>query len=315
MRDLLAITDSIPIPTCPRTFCTIITSNYLPYALNLLNSIRDYDQDVHVNILISDSSRLEFDAKTPDSESFFKFPEDVTNEGIGLKIMDKYRDLHHDTFRWSCKSIFINHLILECGYKKVIYVDCDIFFFSPFSFLFDALDTHRVLLTPHWRTSHPNCNPEEYRLLFSDGLYNAGFIGVNSNAVDVMDWWAENCLYSCAKASFPGEYDDQAILNLMPLYFEGVHILRHKGCNVAVWNQHVCRRTMKPDGSILINDEFPIVFVHFVSEIPKEFDPMLAEYLDRYMERLRSFSEEIWLHETTSRLLDNWKPRSNAARG
>jgi hypothetical protein len=101
----------------------------------------------------------------------------------------------------------------------------------------------------------------------------------------------------------------------MPLYFEGVHILRHKGCNVAVWNQHVCRRTMKPDGSILINDEFPIVFVHFVSEIPKEFDPMLAGYLDRYMERLRSFSEEIWLHETTSRLLDNWKPRSNAARG
>ena len=311
MRDLLAITDSIPIPTCPRTFCTIITSNYLPYALNLLNSIRDYDQDVHVNILISDSSRLEFDAKTPDSESFFKFPEDVTSEGIGLKIMDKYRDLHHDTFRWSCKSIFINHLILECGYKKVIYVDCDIFFFSPFSFLFDALDTHRVLLTPHWRTPHPNCNPEEYRLLFSDGLYNAGFIGVNSNAVDVMDWWAETCLYSCAKASFPGEYVDQSILNMMPLYFEGVHVLRHKGCNVAVWNQHVCRRTMKPDGSILINDEFPIVFVHFVSKNPKEFDPMLSGYFDRYMKNLRSFSLEAFERETINRRANHDNDFSN----
>jgi hypothetical protein len=62
---------------------------------------------------------------------------------------------------------------------------------------------------------------------------------------------------------------------------------------------------MKPDGSILINDEFPIVFVHFVSEIPEEFNPMLGGFLNRYVERLRSFSEEAWLHETTSRLLDN----------
>jgi hypothetical protein len=98
-------------------------------------------------------------------------------------------------------------------------VDCDIFFFSPFSYLFDALDIHRVLLTPHWRTPHPNCNPKEYRLLFSNGLYNAGFFGANSNAVDVMDWWAENCLYSYEKASFQREYYDHTILNLMPLYF------------------------------------------------------------------------------------------------
>lgn len=301
-RDLLAITETVPVPACPRSFCTVITSNYLPYALNLLHSIREHDPEVHFNILISDAAKSEFDGKAHDQSTFFRFAEDVASEGVGLKIVQKYRYNHHDAFRWSCKSVLINYLIAECGYAKVIYVDSDMFFFSPFSFLFDALDTHRVLLTPHWRTPHPSCSPSEYRLLFSDGLYNAGFIGANSNAIDVMEWWAESCLYSCQKGSFPGEYVDQSILNMMPIYFEGVHILRHKGCNVSVWNQHVCRRTMKPDGSIFINDVFPVVFIHFVANIAKSFDPLLGGYFDRYLENLRSFSEEAWEREMSSRM-------------
>jgi len=60
---------------------------------------------------------------------------------------------------------------------------------------------------------------------------------------------------------------------------------------------------------MLINDEYPVVFIHFVLGIPKDFDPMLGEYLDRYLESLRSYSEKAWLHEKTSRLLENWKPR------
>lgn len=304
-KDLLAITEEVPVPECTRTFCTVITSNYLPYALNLLQSIREHDQEVHFNVLISDTSRLSFDGKCSDSKTFFKFPEDVASEGVGLKIMQKYRDTYHDAFRWSCKSVLINYLILECGYKKVIYMDCDMYFFNPFSFLFDALDTHRVLLTPHWRTPHPNCNSEEYKLLFSDGLYNAGFIGANSNAVDAMDWWAENCLYSCSKNQFPGEYVDQAILNLMPVYFEGIHVLRHLGCNVSIWNMNVCRRIVKLDGFILINDEYPVVFIHFSSNIPRSSDPMLVRYFDKYMEGLRSFSESAWQREMQSRMLAN----------
>jgi lipopolysaccharide biosynthesis glycosyltransferase len=300
-REVLELTDSIPKPSCPNTFCTIITANYLPYALNLLSSIREYDREVHFNIFVSDCSWKDFRETPPEDATFFHFPEEVTAEGIGASIMYKYRETDRDAYRWSCKPVFINNLIREKGYEKVVYVDCDIFFFNAFGFLFDALETHRILLTPHWRTPHPHSDQEEYRLLFNHGLYNAGFIAASDKATEVMDWWAENCLYSCAKASFPGEYVDQSILNLMPVYFEGVHSLGHKGCNVSVWNQNVCRRTLRQDGSLLINEEYPIVFVHFVSNVPREADPMLGGLFDRYLHSLRSFSEEAWARETANR--------------
>lgn len=311
--EILAITDRVPKPSVSNTFCTIITYDYLPYALNLLRSIRDHDRLVHFNIFVSDISRKDFKQKPPIEDCLFHFSEEVNYDGVGKRIKDKYSSTSQDTYRWSSKGVFINYLIQVKGYSKVIYADSDMFFFNYFNFIFDTLDTYRVLLTPHWRTPNPKNSSEEYRLIFSHGLYNAGFIAVNANATDVMEWWAENCLYSCRKGSFPGEYDDQAILNLLPVYFEGVHVLGHLGCNLAVWNQHVCRRTKQQDGSVLINEKYPVVFVHFVLGIPKEFDPMLGEYLDRYLESLRSFSEKAWLHEKTSRLRENWKPRSNNA--
>jgi lipopolysaccharide biosynthesis glycosyltransferase len=289
--------------TSNATVCTIITANYLPYARALLESVRAFEPDIHFNILISDTDQDLFSGEVADRHVFFHFAEEVCRSGIGQLIRNKYQSSDHDAFRWSCKPVFINHLIRENGYERVLYFDCDIYIFHKFRFLFDELKTNNVLLTPHWRTSEPEADPEEYRFLFNHGLYNAGFIGANTHGTKAMDWWARCCLHSCARGSFEGEFVDQSILNLMPVYFEGVHVLRHKGCNVAIWNRNECKRVIQADGSIKIADFYPVVFIHFSAGIPRSWDPMLGSYMDRYLASLKRFDKKVWERELHKRKL------------
>ena len=288
-------------PSSNATICTIITANYLPYAKALLESVRVFEPDVHFNIFISDQEPHQFTEEVNDDYVFFHFSDEICHAGIGQQIRNKYQYADHDAFRWSCKPIFINHLIRQQGYEQVLYFDSDIYIFDDFRFLFEALKKHEVLLTPHWRTRMPETDPDEYRFLFNHGLYNAGFIGANTLGTKAMDWWAGCCLHSCARGSFEGEFVDQSILNLMPVYFEGVHVLRHKGCNVAIWNRHECQRVWQADGSVKIDNHFPIVFIHFSAGIPRFWDPMIGTYLDRYLTALKRYDPQTWARELDKR--------------
>ena len=111
--------------------------------------------------------------------------------------------------------------------------------------LFNELENNNTVLTPHWRGEYPEIDEVNFNLQFVGGLYNAGFIGVNESAKNAMSWWANACLYKCEKDFKNGHYVDQTYLNLLPIYFEGIKILKHQGCNVANWNQNVCKRTIR----------------------------------------------------------------------
>ena len=87
------------------------------------------------------------------------------------------------------------------------------------------------------------------------------------------------------KAPERGLFVDQAYLDLLPIYFESVKILRHRGCNVANWNQIECQREENQPGVITING-FPLVFIHFTAStirgIEAGDDPLLRDHLARY---------------------------------
>ncbi len=285
------------------TFCTIITGNYYPYAQALLHSVREFNCSIHLNILISDGSEAAFLKENKKEENvYFHFSESICKKGIEKQIFDKYHASYHDGYRWSMKPAFSNYLIREKSYEKVICVDCDIFFFNDYMFLFDALDVYNILLTPHWRSRDPFVDAHNFNFLFSHGMFNAGFFAINKDGVDAMDWWAKACLYSCSKTEFEGQYDDQAYLNLLPVYFDKVHILTHQGCNVAFWNTFECRRVLQIDGSVLINNRYPIVFIHFVSIAKNAWDIRLSRYLYQYLYILEKYSEKIYDKEYNNRL-------------
>ena len=150
------------------TFCTIITADYYPYAQALLHSVRKFNNSIQFNILISDVSEVAFLKENKKEENvFFHFTNEVCHKGISKDIFTKYQTTDQDAFRWSMKSVFVNYLIREKGYDKVICVDCDIFFFNDYMFLFELLNDNNFLLSPHWRPSDPFLDGENFKCLFN----------------------------------------------------------------------------------------------------------------------------------------------------
>jgi hypothetical protein len=280
------------------TFCTIITGNYLPYALALLGSLRKFSSNVHFNILFSDVSDAEtLDSVSPDDNTFYHFTGTLCYDGTGKLIYDKYLATDHDSFRWSMKPVFLNYLVKEKGYEKVIYTDSDILFFNDFSFLLDKLDKADVLLSPHWRSGDPMADKDNFRLLFTDGMFNGGFVGITPGGINAMNWWANACAWYCAKDTGNGFFVDQKYLDALPAFFDNIGVINHRGCNVANWNQEECKRILDVNQEVLINGSFPVIFIHFTAStikgILKGEDHRLLPYLELYASTLKSFNPNI----------------------
>lgn len=269
------------------TFCTIITQSYLPFAAALKSSLAKFNSEIILNVLIVDGDNN----KVYTNNLNVVYLKDILkSSSIGKLIVNKYnRPEEVDLLRWSLKPILINHL-LEDGYDKVIFTDPDTYYFSDFSFLFEELELNNIILTPHWRGITPGGNENNFNLQFVEGLFNAGFIGVNNQGKTAMHWWAEMCLYKCVKDFTVGHFVDQTYLNLLPVYFDKVKIIKHKGCNIANWNQQQCERTKKKDMPTRILDKYPIVFIHFTSSTIKGIqlgeDHLLKHNLEEYNHRL-----------------------------
>jgi hypothetical protein len=195
------------------------------------------------------------------------------------------------------KPVFLNHLFQHEMVRKAIYVDPDIYFFNQFKFLFQELDSASVLLTPHWRSSDPVVDAENFEKNFTEGLFNGGFIGATEEAANTLDWWARACLYECVQVRNRGLYDDQKYLDMMPVFFERVKVLRHRGCNVAEWNAIECKREIAETGEVLINDKYPVVFMHFTPwlyhRILHENDFLLKPYMERQVAALRKYKADF----------------------
>ena len=273
-------------------FCTISTADHMPYVFALYDSIKQYHADVSLNVLIADAG--------PDSiENQNLFPQirlygidELCRFGSGQRVFESYHAVCMDKFRWSMKPVFLKYLIEHADCEKLIYVDNDICFFNDYAFLFDELDSSDVILTPHWRASDPHADSTNFFTLYTSGLYNGGFVGVNKNAVKALEWWAMACQYVCEVNTARGQFVDQTHLNLLPIYFDNVKIVKHRGCNVANWNLIECTRIQKDD-SVLINGTDPIVFIHFTNStirgIANSEDALLAPFLNEYRESLQHY--------------------------
>ena len=265
-------------------FCTIITSDYFPFAKVLFNSIKNFLPEINYQLLVVDKDDL-----TSDGFNIISLNDIIKTYPSDFKKIKKYEIDPVSNLRWAIKPLFLKYILLKRNAQNVIYVDPDIHFFNDPSFLFKELILNDVLLTPHWRSIHPLKDKTNFDLLFSGGIYNAGFFACNKNAINILDWWLEACAYKMEKRN--GFYDDQAYLNLMPVYFPSqVKVIEHKGCNVSSWNILECKRTKKNEEEVLINEKYPIIFVHFtkgtLSSIKSEVDYMLLPFLNKYKTEL-----------------------------
>lgn len=270
------------------TFCTIISGDYIPYAVVQYESLRRFNPNTKLQVLVSDSKDND---QFPSINENLKFhPVSVVLDSpIARDIFRKYAHTNNDHLRWALKPVFISYL-LSNNFDKVVFADPDIYFVGSHNFLFDELDRYSILLAPHWGNHNPLENEENFYSMLSNGIYSGGFIGANKKAIPALQWWAGACHYKMEKNKQLGLYDDQKYLDMMPVVEPSTGSLTNKGCNITNMSFEVCRRTMV-DGRLKINGTYEPVFIHFIwdtiNNIRNGNDPLLQPYLEEYMAALR----------------------------
>jgi hypothetical protein len=163
------------------------------------------------------------------------------------------------------KGEMLRH-VFASGAEKVVYLDPDIAVFSSLDDAIQKLESHSIILTPH------QVCPNDSEGLVQDnemtslkyGTYNLGFAAVKNDAAgrEFADWWARRLYFACYDDIPNGMFTDQRWCDLVPSLFDGVHIERNPGYNVASWNLSTRRVRISAPGDILIN-ESPLKFFHF----------------------------------------------------
>ena len=282
-----------------RKYCagTVITPDYLFKALALYKSLQAFGEIDFYILSVSKGEVKNFwqELRRDFGDIRLLHLSDIYSPEQLQKLEGLYGK-NSNELRWVSKSKLMIHLLETFGYDAVAYLDCDLFFYDDYNFLFKELEANAILLTPHWRPISPAVDKIQFHCNFTDGLFNAGFLGANQHGMAALEWWHEMCRLYCERSRERGLFVDQKYLDLMPLYFEKVGILRHLGCNIAEWNRKFLRR-QRLNGKIVIEKKWPLVFVHFTSltinYIESGRDTALEQPLKIYQQALSDAKRQI----------------------
>ncbi|MEX3017125.1 hypothetical protein [Gymnodinialimonas hymeniacidonis] len=193
------------------------------------------------------------------------------------------------------KGRALAHLLDKPDAEKVFFFDPDIAVFDDLSSLVTALDDADILLTPHQLDPEPRTNAvaigDNEIASLKWGAYNLGFVGVantpDGEGLRFAKWWGDRLLDWCQDNLPKGLFTDQKWCDLVPSFFDDVHVLRDPGCNVASWNLSQRRLAFTEAGDITVN-KAPLRFFHFTKLGPVG-DQMTRRYAHDNPEVL-----EVW---------------------
>lgn len=278
--------------------CTIIAKNYIAFARTLCDSFLDQHPDGKCYVLIIDK------AKGYIEKGKEKF------ELVNIDDL-KIRNQHDFCYKYSItelstavKPYLLKYLIDEKSVDKILYLDPDILITNPLSVLFDELDKHDIILTPHLDKDFPDdgLKPGDSNIMVS-GTYNLGFIGVRkSDNVDrFLLWWQIKLYDKCVTDFAAGYFVDQKFIDYALVLFKDFSIIYDTGYNVAYWNLH-SRQIRYMNGQWLCNNG-NLYFYHFSNYKPERPETISA-HLTRY-----SFADMLDLsklfHLYQERLINN----------
>ena len=236
------------------TVFTICSANYLSEALCLRETLRQWNE-VPFYIILADKSPID-----REENGIIEVDQLGIDDSLLQSLVDKYNIIEFNT---AMKPFAFTYLIEKFGSGKIVYCDPDIMVMSELKTIWECLDDFDFAVTPHL-LSH-NIDPRKYNLLIASintGVFNLGFFALRVNEVtrSFLSWWRTHLENYGKNDIIHGQFYDQKVLNLLPVFFERVCILKHPGMNVAQWNFHE-RHLQKKDNRYLSNGQ-PLIFFH-----------------------------------------------------
>lgn len=254
---------------------TSITTNYLPKARVLAESIRRHGPGFRIHLVLCDEPPPGFDLAME--------PFDALITLADLDLDDLAWLFSHSVVELctAVKGPALQYLFDVQGADKVFYFDPDIAVFGRLDELVAALDRHCALFTPHQCV--PEVDDEAVRAneicSLRHGVFNLGFLGVRGDAEGrrLAAWWAERLRSYCFDEPQRGLFTDQRWMDLAPCFFPDIGILRDPGFNVATWNLTHRQVTGSLRDGVRVNGE-PLGFYHFSGFDSGAQERMLARF-------------------------------------
>jgi lipopolysaccharide biosynthesis glycosyltransferase len=271
---------------------TSVTSNYIPKANVLAESIKKFHPNSIFHLVLSDTLSLDIKKLISDKIDSIILLENLPIDNLMSWIFK------HDVVELctAVKGVAFKQIYKDYKADKIIYLDPDTVVFNSLDNLTEKLNHNSVVLTPHFCKPQPDPKSiEHYEIsVLKHGVYNLGFLGIRTSqdGLDFLDWWNERLINYCYDEIARGLFTDQKWMDLAPVFFDFIKILKEPNYNVAVWNLTQRRISGAVPDNILI-DDLPLVFFHFTG-FDKNVDiAMIQKYdLPRIVLELRKWYEQ-----------------------
>ena len=240
-----------------RSFCTIVSSNYLAQAEVLINSFKIHHPNDDFHLLILDIIEIK---RSPANKLKIWAPEEIGINPSSLNRMRQYYDVVE--FATSLKPFFLNHL-LDIGSAEVTYLDPDIKIFAHIDSSIETSSGSTISLTPHRLTPPSSLElGQAEREFLKYGTFNLGFISIleSENSRNFLKWWQTHLVTDSRRRPISELFTDQKWIDLVPSYFH-YNKVRDYGFNVAPWN--LDERCLSYIDGRIVAGKHDLKFVHF----------------------------------------------------
>lgn len=228
--------------------CSVITVADIPKAQVMATSVKQHIPESQVVICLVEKTMH------PAVESFKHFDKVMLAKELGFqwpefdRIIFKYNAIEGVS---AIKGQFLKDLLyIYSKEDHFLYLDPDMKVVSPCPELFNKFQHQSILLTPH--QLYPSKNIEREHELLNEGTFHSGFIGIKrtENSTKFIEWFADR-LNNFYEDPYKGQHLDKKFLNLAIAGFD-IHVLKHPGYNVAIWNLHERKMTMETNGTFRV---------------------------------------------------------------
>ena len=283
---------------------TIAAKRHLSLARVLAASFREHHPDIPFFVLLADEVDGRFD---PGHE-----PYQILQLGeLAIPDLPRFRfHYRQQELTYAATPYLLTHL-LDRGFTSACFFKQESLVLNDLGPILDRLADHSILLTPHLLKPLTGDDRHQRELnILQSGVYNVGFLGVTKTETTraFLGWWQDR-LYRFCRHNIPqGMHYEQRWLDLVPAFFEGVHILRDPGFNVGHWNLseraiHDVENQFTVDGEVCrffrfsgFDPDQPLAVTRYSSRLTMADIGGAATLFERYLARL----EEAGYHETKS---------------
>ncbi|BBH17128.1 hypothetical protein Back2_14150 [Nocardioides baekrokdamisoli] len=246
------------VETVPTAYFTILSSNYMPKAMSLAESLAAHHPGARLKVVLIDALSDD-ELPTIPSVDLLSTAFLGLGEAEVLRLTMIYELIE---FATAIKPMVFRRLLEEA--ENAVYLDPDTFLTAPMLELGPdlAATAGGILLTPHFLEPVPADSGLSEGHLLHVGVYNLGFCAVDRRAVGFLDWWWGHLKNECLWDPMNGLFVDQKFCDIGSVLFKA-GAWYHYGYNVSVANLHERPIEIDGDGFVMRTTGEPLRLFHF----------------------------------------------------